>query len=304
MTSHGDAGAGAEGKETGGEEPPGARVAGEGRDGGLRRHVRRRGLARGPDRPRRQRPARYPARVRFARWPSNRSARSCSGSRRVGLAALAIWKVCEAVAGHKEEDGGKLACARAASAGKAIVFVVLAVAAFQTVTDSSGGGSGEEGYTAKIMKLPFGPALVVALGLAIIGYGALQHLQGPVGQVAEEPGVRGQHRRHRQGRHHPGQDGLHQPRVRVRRHRRALRLGRLHPRRREVRRARPGAARSSGTPRSERRCWSRSRSGSPATASSTSRKRGTSRQRDRLRGTGRCWRRCRSSGPARCPACR
>lgn len=96
----------------------------------------------------------------------------------IGLAALAVWKLCEAVAGHKEEDGAKLAFARAASAGKAIVFVVLAVAAFQTVTGSSGGGSTEEGYTAKVMKLPFGPALVVALGLAIIGYGVYSIYKG------------------------------------------------------------------------------------------------------------------------------
>lgn len=96
----------------------------------------------------------------------------------VGLAALALWKLCEAVAGHKEEDGAKLVLARAASAGKAIVFALLAVAAFQTVTGSSGGGSSEEGYTAKVMKLPFGPALVVVLGLAIIGYGVYSIYKG------------------------------------------------------------------------------------------------------------------------------
>ncbi len=96
----------------------------------------------------------------------------------VGLGALALWKICEAVSGHKEEDGGKLVLARAASAGKAIVFVLLAVLAFQTVTGSSGGGSTEEGYTAKLMKLPFGPALVVFLGLAIIGYGVYSIYKG------------------------------------------------------------------------------------------------------------------------------
>jgi len=96
----------------------------------------------------------------------------------VGFVALAIWKIFEAVLGHKEEDGGKLVFARASSAGKAIVFVVLAVLAFQTVTGSSGGGSSEDGYTAEIMKLPFGPVLVVALGLAIIGYGVYSMYKG------------------------------------------------------------------------------------------------------------------------------
>lgn len=96
----------------------------------------------------------------------------------VGLGALALWKLCEAVAGHQEEDGGKLVLARAASGGKAIVFVVLAVLAFQTVTGSSGGGGSEEGYTAKLMKLPFGPALVVTVCLAVIGYGVYSIYKG------------------------------------------------------------------------------------------------------------------------------
>ena len=96
----------------------------------------------------------------------------------VGFAALVVWKAFEAVVGHKEEDGGKRVLARVMSAGKAIVFLVLAVLAFQTATGSSGGGSSEEGYTAKIMKLPFGPALVVILGLAIIGYGVYSVYKG------------------------------------------------------------------------------------------------------------------------------
>ncbi len=148
----------------------------------------------------------------------------------VGFVALAIWKTFEAVVGHKEEDGGKRVLARVMSAGKAIVFVVLAVLAFQTVTGSSGGGSSEDGYTAKIMKLPFGPALVVALGLAIIGYGVYSvykglsdkwkkslEIAGPAPATSARPIT------------DPGQDGLRQSWVRVRRHRRPVRLGRLHP---------------------------------------------------------------------------
>ena len=95
-----------------------------------------------------------------------------------GFLALVVWKGFEAAAGHTEKDGGKQVAARAASAGKAVLFAVLALAAFQTVTGSSGGGSSEEGYTAKLMKLPFGPALVVALGLAIIGYGIYSIYKG------------------------------------------------------------------------------------------------------------------------------
>lgn len=96
----------------------------------------------------------------------------------VGFVAIAVWKGCEAVAGHQEEDGAKLVVARVASGAKALVFVVLAVLAFQTVTGSSGGGKSKDGYTAELMKLPFGPALVVALGLAIIAYGVYSVYKG------------------------------------------------------------------------------------------------------------------------------
>lgn len=95
-----------------------------------------------------------------------------------GFAALVVWKGFEAVVGHDEKDGTKLVVARAGSAAKAIVFVLLAVLAFKTVTGSSGGGSSEEGYTAKLMQLPFGPALVVMVGIAILGYGGYSIYKG------------------------------------------------------------------------------------------------------------------------------
>jgi len=96
----------------------------------------------------------------------------------VGFASLALWKACEAVAGHDDKDGAKLVGARVGSAAKAVVFVVLAVLALQTVTGSSGGGKSKDGWTAELMKLPFGPALVVALGLGIIAYGVFSVYKG------------------------------------------------------------------------------------------------------------------------------
>jgi len=95
-----------------------------------------------------------------------------------GFVALVVWKVGDAVAGHDEEEGGKKVAARAGSAAKAVVFAVLAVLTFETVTSSSGGGSSEEGYTAQLMRQPAGPALVVALGVAIIGYGVFSIYKG------------------------------------------------------------------------------------------------------------------------------
>lgn len=96
----------------------------------------------------------------------------------VGFVALVVWKICEAVAGHDDAEGARLVAARAMSAAKAVVFAVLAVLAFKTVTGSSSGGSSEDGYTATVMRMPFGPALVVAAGLAIIGYGVYSVYKG------------------------------------------------------------------------------------------------------------------------------
>ena len=96
----------------------------------------------------------------------------------VGFAALVVWKGFDAFAGHEEEDGAKRTAARVASAGKAVVFAVLAVAAFQTVTGSSSSGKSKDSYTAEVMSWPFGPALVVAVGLAIAAYGCYSIYKG------------------------------------------------------------------------------------------------------------------------------
>lgn len=95
-----------------------------------------------------------------------------------GFAALVVWKGCEAVAGYPDKDGGERVAARVGSGAKAIVFAVLAVAAFQTVTGSSGGGKSKDSYTAEVMKWPFGPALVVAVGVAIAAYGLFSIYKG------------------------------------------------------------------------------------------------------------------------------
>jgi hypothetical protein len=94
-----------------------------------------------------------------------------------GLAALVVWQVCEAVGGHTDRDGARRLVSRAGSAGRAAVFATLAVLAVQVVAgDSSGGGT--DGYTARLMDLPFGQALVVAVGIVIVGIGLNSVLKG------------------------------------------------------------------------------------------------------------------------------
>jgi hypothetical protein len=93
----------------------------------------------------------------------------------VGMLLLVIWRVLEAVYGHQDEDSSKRTRKRATSAGKAVLYGAISVSALRVATGSgsSGGGkkSGTDSTTAKLMDLPGGQALVVLVGLAVIGYG-------------------------------------------------------------------------------------------------------------------------------------
>lgn len=89
----------------------------------------------------------------------------------VGLAALTVWQACRAVGGHRSEDGARLWLARAASAGRGVVYAILAFLAVQTATGGGGGGGGTGGVTADLMRQPFGQALVAAVGVGIVGLG-------------------------------------------------------------------------------------------------------------------------------------
>ena len=91
-----------------------------------------------------------------------------------GLSGLAVWEACQVVGGHRDEEGAHRWAARAVSAGRGGVFAVLAVLAILTASGhggSGGGSGGSDGVTARLMALPFGPALVVLIGIGIAGVG-------------------------------------------------------------------------------------------------------------------------------------
>lgn len=96
----------------------------------------------------------------------------------VTLAALAVWEICQAIGGHTEHDGARRLASRAGSVGRAIIFGTLAFLAGQIVIGGSDGGGGTDSYTARVMQLPFGPGLVVAVGLGIIAYGLFSIVKG------------------------------------------------------------------------------------------------------------------------------
>jgi type IV secretory pathway VirB2 component (pilin) len=90
----------------------------------------------------------------------------------IGLALLVVWRLVEAVFGHRHEEGAARVRKRVASAGKAVVYAALAVTGFKVAVSGGSGGSGDTSktLTAKVMDLPAGQWIVVAVGVAIIGY--------------------------------------------------------------------------------------------------------------------------------------
>jgi hypothetical protein len=89
----------------------------------------------------------------------------------VGFLGLAIWQVADALVGHPGEDkdawGG-----RAKAGGKTVVYLALAWSAFEFARGkSSNSRSQSVDFTAKLLEKPGGRALVVIIGIAIIGVG-------------------------------------------------------------------------------------------------------------------------------------
>lgn len=83
-----------------------------------------------------------------------------------GLAALAVWQACQAVGGHRDDDGIRRWLSRAGSGGRAVVLCFLAVLAARTALGDGGGSGG--GTTGAVMRLPFGTFLVLAAA-AVLG---------------------------------------------------------------------------------------------------------------------------------------
>ncbi len=97
----------------------------------------------------------------------------------VGMLLMVLWRGIEAAVGYREEtEDKKRLRKRLVSAGKAVVYLAIAISAITVATSSSGssgggggGGGGTDSTTAKIMELPGGQLLVGAIGLGVIAVG-------------------------------------------------------------------------------------------------------------------------------------
>lgn len=108
-----------------------------------------------------------------------------------GLLAFGVWQCFQAVGGHRDEDGGKRALARLSSAARAVVMVTLAVLAVRTALGSGGGGGGG-GATGKVMSLPLGPVLVMAVAAVILAVAGASAHRGLTDRWRKDLEVEGQ----------------------------------------------------------------------------------------------------------------
>ncbi len=99
-----------------------------------------------------------------------------------GLAGLAVRQAFQAAGGHDDEDGARRWAARAGSAVRGGVYVVLTVLAVRTALGDGGGGGGggggTGGLTATVLGWPLGPVLVILVGLVVVGVGGASAWKG------------------------------------------------------------------------------------------------------------------------------
>jgi hypothetical protein len=97
----------------------------------------------------------------------------------IGFVAIALWRVEQAIWGFTYvTDRTKNIRKRAESAGKAVLFAVLAVLAGRTASGGGGGGGGGQGATAGVLGLPGGQFIVGAVGIGILVVGGVLVVEG------------------------------------------------------------------------------------------------------------------------------
>ena len=98
----------------------------------------------------------------------------------IGLAGYTLWRLAQAVIGP-DEEGAKAVVLRVSFLVRALIYGALCVFTVRILGSggsSSGGGQTQDTLTARLLGLPFGVPLVVAVGLVIIGIGLYQGYTG------------------------------------------------------------------------------------------------------------------------------
>ena len=110
-----------------------------------------------------------------------------------GFAALVLWKLTDAIWGHRDEEGKDRVLGRVGSGLKAAIFAALGYSALQIATGSGGSsGGGTDSMTAKLMAMPLGQVLVGLVGLAVVGYAGWEMYKGLSEQFMDKLDAKGQ----------------------------------------------------------------------------------------------------------------
>lgn len=97
----------------------------------------------------------------------------------VGFAGLALWQLTEAAYGSPGRGGNEQAAARGKSLAKAVVYLALAASSVSFARGAGRSSSDQSrDLTASLMKYSGGRALVVVVGLVVIGVGAYHVYKG------------------------------------------------------------------------------------------------------------------------------
>jgi hypothetical protein len=95
-----------------------------------------------------------------------------------GFAAVAVWRACEAAAGHRRvRSSGERLRKRAFAFVQVVVYVALAALAGHVAFLGSAGSVGP-GLTAQLLLLPYGRAVVVTIGIGVLVTGLAMMVQG------------------------------------------------------------------------------------------------------------------------------
>jgi hypothetical protein len=94
-----------------------------------------------------------------------------------GLAAYAIWRLIEGIAGSRPGDDGALQ-RRVSALGSAIAYAALCVTAVKIVAGAHASSGSPRPAAAGILGWPGGPVIVAIAGLVVIGIGVYQGYKG------------------------------------------------------------------------------------------------------------------------------
>jgi hypothetical protein len=100
----------------------------------------------------------------------------------VGMLTLALWQAVEAAFGNgrvaEQHDEAHRTRKRLSSAGRAVVYLLLGISAFRLVLGDGGSKGQEDGLTSRLLSVPLGRVLVVAVGVAVLVIGISQVVRG------------------------------------------------------------------------------------------------------------------------------